>query len=99
MPSTHTNRLGTELPGATAAEVALLELDGYVFHKEWENGVEMRKGRSFRGWLFCLHALIVVIAPSFIGILFARSIANNLFGHKHRVFVTRDAEEAELFFF
>ena len=99
MPSIHTNRLSTELLGATAAEVELLELDGYVFHKEWENGVEMRKGRSFRGWLFALHGLIVVVAPSFIGILFARSIANNLFGYKHRVFVTRDAEEVECFFF
>ncbi len=99
MPSIQMNRLNTELPGATAAEVELLELDGYVFHKEWENGVEMRKGRSFRGWLFALHALIVVVAPSFIGILFARSIANNLFGYKHRVFVTHNAEEVELFFF
>jgi hypothetical protein len=99
MPSTRTNPLGTELPGAAAVEIALLELDGYVIHKEWENGVEMRKGRSFRGWLFALHTLIVVVAPSFIGILFARSIANNLVGYKHRVFVTRGAEEAELFFF
>ena len=99
MPSIQTNRLSSKLPGATAAEVELLQLDGYVFHKEWENGVEMRKGRSFRGWLFALHALIVVVAPSCIGILFARSIGNNLFGYKHRVFVTRDTEEAELFFF
>jgi hypothetical protein len=36
MPTIHTNRLNTELPAATAAEVELLELDGYVFHKEWE---------------------------------------------------------------
>ena len=99
MPSIHTNRPSKELPGATAAEVEILELDGYVFHKEWENGVEMRKGRIFRGWLFALHVLIVVVAPSFIGILFARSISNNLFGYKHRVFVTRDADEVELFFF
>jgi len=99
MPGNQTTRLSRELPGATAAEVELLEQDSYVFHKEWENGVEMRKGRCFRGWLFALQALIVVIAPSFIGILFARSIANNLFGYKHRVFITRDAEEVELFFF
>lgn len=99
MASIQTNRLSTQLPVATAAEVELLEQDGYVFHKEWENGVEMRKGRSFRGWLFALHALIVLVVPSVIGILCARSIANNLFGYKHRVFITRDAEEVELFFF
>jgi hypothetical protein len=59
----------------------------------------MRKGRRFRGGLFALHALIVVAAPSFVGILFATSIANNLLDYRDRVFVTRDAEKPNSFSF
>jgi hypothetical protein len=83
----------SELPAATLIEIARLESDGYVIHKMWANGVELRKGKPFREWLLLLH----IVFPIWLFPGFMRSVVNNLYGYKHRVLVTLDAVEAKVF--
>ncbi|HEY8025922.1 MAG TPA: hypothetical protein VIF60_15255 [Burkholderiaceae bacterium] len=87
----------SELPSSTAAEIARLEADGYLIHKEWINGVELRKGKPFRVWLLVLHAFALLIFPVLLVPGLMRSAVDNLFGYKYRVFVTRDSQEAAVF--
>lgn len=80
--------LRQDLPVATRAELERLVSDGYWIHKEWSNGIELRKGKKFRGWLLLLQVLCpVVLFPGF-----ARSVLNNFCGYRYRVFVTIDAD-------
>lgn len=75
-----------EIPVATRLEVERLRRDGYVIHKEWGNGIELRKGKPFRGWLLLLHVLF----PAFLFPGFMRSLVDNFFGYQYRLFVTLD---------
>jgi hypothetical protein len=87
-----------DLPSATAAEVALLQDDGYRIHKEWMNGIELRKGKPFREWLLALHIAAILFFPILLLPGFMRGAVNNLFGYKYRVFVTLDLNEPDVFF-
>jgi len=81
-----------KIPSATRLELERLISDGYWIHKEWSNGVELRKGKKFRGWLLFLQVLFpLALFPGFM-----RSVVNNLFGYRHRVFVTVDAGEPKI---
>jgi hypothetical protein len=84
-----------EMPHATLALVAELRAEGYVIHKEWTNGIEMRKGKPLRVWLLVFHILLVTVLPAFLLPLFIRSIGNNLWGYKHRRLVTIDQDGAD----
>ncbi|MES2315967.1 MAG: hypothetical protein V4631_00605 [Pseudomonadota bacterium] len=86
-----------ELPAATLALIDELQTAGYVVHKEWINGIEMRKGKPMREWLLVCQILLVVAMPLLMLPLFVRSIGNNLFGYKHRVLVTIDSADADFF--
>lgn len=81
-----------ELPAATSAEIARLQMDGYIVHKEWTNGIELRKGKPFRSWLLALQ----VIFPFWLFPGVMRSVVDNLFGYKHRVLVTRDQNDSKV---
>jgi hypothetical protein len=86
-----------ELPIATLALIEELQGVGYVVHKEWANGIEMRKGKPLREWLLAIHVLAVIAFPLLVLPLFIRPIGNNLFGCKHRMLVTLDPDHAEFF--
>jgi hypothetical protein len=78
-----------EIPAATRLEVERLISDGYSVYKEWSNGIELRKGKNFRGWLLFLQVLFpVALFPGFM-----RSVVNNFYGYRYRVLVTIDASE------
>ena len=83
-----------ELPIATIAEINRLQEDGYVIYKEWVNGIEMRKGKPFREWLLAVH----IFFPALLFPGYMRSVVNNFFGYRHRILVTLDENEAEIFF-
>lgn len=79
-----------EIPHSTRHELEQLISDGYWIHKEWGNGIELRKGKKFRGWLLLLQVLCpVVLFPGFM-----RSVVNNFFGY--RLFVTFDENEPKI---
>lgn len=81
-----------EIPQATQFELEQLIFDGYWIHKEWSNGIELRKGKKFRGWLLFLQVLCpAVLFPGFV-----RSIVNNFYGYRYRLFVTIDADEPKI---
>lgn len=88
----NTYSLKRELPAATLVEIERLQMDDYVIHKEWANGIEMRKGKPFRPWLLGLHvAFPFLLFPGFM-----RSVVDNLFGYKHRVLVSLDLNEPKI---
>lgn len=81
-----------EIPSATQDELERLISDGYWIHKEWSNGIELRKGKKFRGWLLFLQVLCpVMLFPGFM-----RSVVNNLCGYRYRLFVTIDASKPKI---
>lgn len=81
-----------ELPATTRLELERLLSDGYWVHKEWSNGIELRKGKNFRGWLLFLQVLVpVVLFPGFM-----RSVVNNFYGYRNRVFLTIDASNPQI---
>jgi len=81
-----------EIPIATRLEVEQLVSDGYSIYKEWSNGIELRKGKNFRGWLLFLQILFpLVLFPGFM-----RSVVNNFYGYQYRLFVTIDACEPRI---
>lgn len=72
------------------AEIAALEREGYFVHREWRNGVELRK-KSQVGYLgLLIRCLLVVIAPVVFLPFFGRTILDKIFGFKYRVLVTVD---------
>lgn len=83
-----------EVPAACLLEIERLQTDGYVIHKEWANGIELRKGKPFRGWLLGLQVLFPMWL--FPGVM--RCVVDNLFGYKYRVLVARDPEKATIRF-
>jgi hypothetical protein len=81
-----------EIPVAIRDKLEQLVLDGYWIHKEWSNGIELRKGKGFRGWLLFLQVLCpVMLFPGFM-----RSVVNNFFGYRYRLFVTIDVGELKI---
>jgi len=77
------------IPVISLQEIERLVSDGYRIHKEWSNGIELRKGNGFRAWLLCLQVLFpFLLFPGFM-----RSVANNFYGYRYRLFVTFDAKE------
>jgi hypothetical protein len=86
-----------ELPAATMAEIMALQDDEYIIHKEWANGIELRKGKPFRDWLLALHVLMLVCFPILLIPGFMRSFINNIYGYKFRYFVTFDQPEPNVF--
>jgi hypothetical protein len=81
-----------EIPAATRLEVERLVSDGYSIYKEWNNGIELRKGKGFRGWLLFVQVLFpFVLFPGFM-----RSVVNNFYGYRYRLFVTMDASEPKI---
>lgn len=83
------------IPFEALQEISLLVEDGYVVHKEWANGVELRKGKTFRVWLLAFHLLLLPVLL-FPGVI--RSIVDNFFGYKHRVFVRCDEAKCDIHF-
>ncbi|MES2018350.1 MAG: hypothetical protein V4484_17820 [Pseudomonadota bacterium] len=72
------------------AEIATLEGDGYFVHREWANGIELRK-KSKVGYLGTLaRCLLSIVAPVIFIPFFGRTILDSIFGFKYRVFVSRD---------
>jgi hypothetical protein len=81
-----------EISPATRDELQLLISDGYWIHKEWSNGIELRKGKKFRGWILFLQVLCpVLLFPGFM-----RSVVDNLCGYRYRLIVTIDAGEPKI---
>lgn len=81
-----------KIPSATLDELERLVSDGYWIHKEWSNGIELRTGKKFRGWLLFLQVLF----PAMLFPGFMRSVVNNLCGYRYRLFVTNDANEPKI---
>ena len=81
-----------DIPAGTRAELERLMSDGYWIHKEWSNGIELRKGKKFRGWLLLVQVLCpVVLLPGFM-----RSVVNNFCGYRYRLLVAIDADEPQI---
>jgi hypothetical protein len=76
------------LPDALKAEIDQLERDGYVVHKLWMNGVELRKGRPVGDGKFALALVLLFVCPALPFV--ARSSIANLFGYRHRIFLDLD---------
>jgi hypothetical protein len=87
-----------EKPSGTAlAEIAALEQEGYFIHREWANGVELRKPSMIGAFGMSVRCLLVLLMPVVFLPFFGRSILSVILGYKLRVFVTRDAPEPRLF--
>ena len=84
-------------PPASLAEITRLEGDGYRVHKEWENGIEMRKKNKIGALGAAILCFPVYFAPIIALPLFGRSILDVLLGYKYRAFVTRDPDEPKVF--
>jgi len=90
--SSETYQFRQEIPAATRLELERLVSDGYWIHKEWRNGIELRKGKEFRGWLLFLQVLFpFVLFPGFM-----RGVVNNFYGYRHRMFVSIDVSEPKI---
>ena len=81
-----------ESPANTRDVLEWLVTDGYWIHKEWSNGIELRKGKGFRGGLLLLQVLFpFVLFPGFM-----RSVVNNFGGYRYRLLVTIDSNEPKI---
>jgi hypothetical protein len=78
-------------------EIALLEIEGYSVHREWANGIELRK-KSGVGSLGILgRCVLAFLMPVIFIPFFGRTILEIISGYKYRVFVTRDLFEPRVF--
>jgi hypothetical protein len=77
-------------------EIASLERDGYFVHREWANGVELRKKSQVGDLGLAVRCLLALVAPVIFLPFFGRTILDTMFGFKYRVFVTRDSSTPQV---
>ena len=87
--------LSARLPASSVAEILSLQCDGYALYREWSNGVEMRKPYRGGDALYMLKLLAIVLAPVVTLPYFGHAV---FFGYRHRVLVSKDAEECQVHF-
>jgi hypothetical protein len=86
----------SSLPPLVQREIEQLQADGYVLHKLWGNGVELRKGASFSGWRLILYLPLMILTP--VMPFVARGFVSNFFGYRHRVLVTFEESAPSVLF-
>jgi hypothetical protein len=87
-----------EMPPLVVAGINRLQGNGYFIHKEWENGVEMRRKSAVRTLGIFIRSACILFFP-IIGIpFFGRTILDVIYGYKCRIFVLRDHQSPEVFF-
>ena len=82
--------------GPLLAEIATLEHDGYFIHREWANGVELRKRSTVGSFGMTARCLLALLMPVIFLPFFGRAILDVVFGYKVRVLVTREEPEPRL---
>lgn len=81
------------------AEIATLEQDGYFIHREWANGVELRKRSTVGSFGMTARCLVVLFIPVIFLPFFGRPILDVIQGYKFRILVTREMPEPRLILF
>jgi len=77
-------------------EIKRLELDGYVLHKEWENGIELRKMSSCSDFGILARCVAMFCCTTCTFPFFFRTILDRVFGYRYQAFVTRSADNPEV---
>jgi hypothetical protein len=72
-------------------EIAYLQLLDYAVHKEWKNGVELRKKSGVGDVGFALRSLCVLCFPVLGILFFGRTVLDVFYGYKYRAFVPNRA--------
>jgi hypothetical protein len=77
-------------------EIKRLELDGYVLHKEWENGIELRKKNMCSDLGLLVRCMAMLCCTAYTFPFFFHTILDRVFGYRYQAFVTRSAENPEV---
>jgi hypothetical protein len=89
-------RFKVEPPALVLAEISLLEREGYFVHREWANGVELRKASRVGYFGMTVRCLLSVAIPVIFLPFFGRTIVDKIFGFKYRVFVARELSNPQM---